>query len=69
MTPIGPGGGEPAGTVPAGFRATSEVFVDPTSGQRDAGLRRSPRPARGAMWPKETWAPIPAPARIGPADT
>ena len=32
--PIGPGGGEPGGTVPSGFRATTEVFVDPTTGLR-----------------------------------
>ncbi len=43
--PIGPGGGEPAGTVPAGFRATGEVFVDPTSGQR---MRVYAQPATGA---------------------
>jgi membrane protein implicated in regulation of membrane protease activity len=30
----GPGGGEPAGALEARFRATSEVFVDPTSGHR-----------------------------------
>lgn len=43
--PIGPGGGEPGGTVPAGFRATGEVFVDPTSGQR---MRVYAQPASGA---------------------
>ena len=43
--PIGPGGGEPGGTVPAGFRATGEVFVDPTSGQR---MRVYAQPATGA---------------------
>ncbi|HEY7827925.1 MAG TPA: hypothetical protein VIB99_06805 [Candidatus Limnocylindrales bacterium] len=32
--PSGPGGGEPGGIAPAGFRPTSEVFVDPSSGQR-----------------------------------
>jgi hypothetical protein len=31
--PGGPGGGEPVGALPAGFRATAEVFVDPTSGR------------------------------------
>jgi hypothetical protein len=30
----GPGGGEPAGTLEPRFRATSEVFIDPTSGHR-----------------------------------
>ena len=30
----GPGGGEPAGAVDARFRATNEVFIDPTSGHR-----------------------------------
>jgi membrane protein implicated in regulation of membrane protease activity len=30
----GPGGGEQAGALEARFRATSEVFVDPTSGHR-----------------------------------
>ena len=30
----GPGGGEPAGTVDPRFRATNEVFIDPTSGHR-----------------------------------
>jgi hypothetical protein len=30
----GPGGGEPAGVLEARFRATSEVFIDPTSGHR-----------------------------------
>ncbi|MGH2511309.1 MAG: hypothetical protein ACRDGQ_01340 [Candidatus Limnocylindrales bacterium] len=32
--PVGPGGGEPLGLLPPGFRATDEVFVDPSSGQR-----------------------------------
>lgn len=31
----GPGGGEPAGTpLDARFRPTSEIFIDPTTGQR-----------------------------------
>jgi hypothetical protein len=30
----GPGGGEPAGTLEPRFRATSEAFIDPTSGHR-----------------------------------
>jgi hypothetical protein len=30
----GPGGGEPIGSVESRFRATSEVFIDPTSGHR-----------------------------------
>jgi hypothetical protein len=30
----GPGGGEPSGALEARFRATSEVFIDPTSGHR-----------------------------------
>jgi hypothetical protein len=30
----GPGGGEPAGAVEPRFRATGEVFIDPTSGHR-----------------------------------
>ena len=30
----GPGGGEPAGAVDPRFRATNEVFIDPTSGHR-----------------------------------
>ena len=30
----GPGGGEPAGAVESRFRATNEVFIDPTSGHR-----------------------------------
>ena len=32
--PAGPGGGEPAGSIDARFRATNEVFIDPTSGHR-----------------------------------
>ncbi len=43
--PSGPGGGEPGGIVPAGFRPTSEVFVDPSSGQR---MRVYSQPASGA---------------------
>jgi hypothetical protein len=31
---IGPGGGEPAGTLEPRFRPTLETFVDPTSNQR-----------------------------------
>jgi hypothetical protein len=35
VAPIGPGGGETADTpVEARFRATGEVFVDPTTGHR-----------------------------------
>jgi hypothetical protein len=30
----GPGGGEPAGPLDVRFRATNEVFIDPTSKQR-----------------------------------
>ena len=30
----GPGGGEPSGSVEPRFRATAEVFIDPTSGRR-----------------------------------
>jgi len=30
----GPGGGEPAGSVDPRFRATNEIFIDPTSGHR-----------------------------------
>ena len=30
----GPGGGEPVGPLAPGFRATTEVFVDPTTGLR-----------------------------------
>ena len=43
-TPAGPGGGEPVGALPAGFRATAEVFVDPTSGRR---MRVFLQPATG----------------------
>jgi hypothetical protein len=32
--PAGPGGGEPVGTLEARFKPTSELFVDPVSGQR-----------------------------------
>jgi hypothetical protein len=32
--PVGPGGGEPAGTLEARFRPTGEIFIDPTSGIR-----------------------------------
>jgi hypothetical protein len=30
----GPGGGEPAGAIEPRFRATSEAFIDPTTGLR-----------------------------------
>lgn len=30
----GPGGGEPVGALPPGFRPTDEVFIDPSSGRR-----------------------------------
>ena len=30
----GPGGGEPAGALDPRFKATNEVFIDPTSGRR-----------------------------------
>ena len=30
----GPGGGEPAGALDPRFRATNEVFIDPTSGHQ-----------------------------------
>jgi hypothetical protein len=30
----GPGGGEPSGSLDARFRATGEVFIDPTTGHR-----------------------------------
>jgi hypothetical protein len=40
----GPGGGEPVGALPAGFRATTEVFVDPSSGRR---MRVYLQPATG----------------------
>jgi hypothetical protein len=32
--PIGPGGGEPAGTLDPRFRPTPETFVDPTTSRR-----------------------------------
>ena len=32
--PAGPGGGEPVGALEARFKPTSELFIDPTSGQR-----------------------------------
>jgi hypothetical protein len=32
--PIGPGGGEPPGTLEGRFQPTAEVFVDPTTGTR-----------------------------------
>ena len=32
--PIGPGGGEPTGSIEPRFRPTDEIFVDPTSGVR-----------------------------------
>jgi hypothetical protein len=32
--PSGPGGGEPSGALEARFRPTSELFIDPTTGQR-----------------------------------
>ena len=32
--PVGPGGGEPPGSLEPRFRPTEELFVDPTSGQR-----------------------------------
>ncbi|MGH2464588.1 MAG: hypothetical protein ACRDGI_03940 [Candidatus Limnocylindrales bacterium] len=40
----GPGGGEPVGALPPGFRATTEVFVDPSSGRR---MRVYLQPATG----------------------
>jgi hypothetical protein len=40
----GPGGGEPRGALPPGFRATTEVFVDPSSGRR---MRVYLQPATG----------------------
>jgi len=30
----GPGGGEPVGSLPPSFRATDEVFIDPTTNRR-----------------------------------
>ena len=32
--PVGPGGGEPPGSLEPRFRPTDELFVDPTSGER-----------------------------------
>ncbi|HEX5015777.1 MAG TPA: hypothetical protein VFV72_16655 [Candidatus Limnocylindrales bacterium] len=32
--PVGPGGGEPPGSLEPRFQRTEEVFVDPTSGER-----------------------------------
>ena len=32
--PIGPGGGEPPGSIEPRFRPTDELFVDPTTGHR-----------------------------------
>jgi hypothetical protein len=32
--PIGPGGGEPTGSIEPRFRPTDEIFVDPTTGVR-----------------------------------
>jgi hypothetical protein len=40
----GPGGGEPLGALPTGFRATTEVFLDPASGRR---MRVYLQPATG----------------------
>ena len=40
----GPGGGEPVGALPAGFRATTEVFIDPATGRR---MRVYLQPATG----------------------
>ncbi len=40
----GPGGGEPVGALPPGFHATTEVFVDPSSGRR---MRVYLQPATG----------------------
>jgi hypothetical protein len=34
MEPIGPGGGEPPGTIEPRFRPTDELFVDPTTSHR-----------------------------------
>lgn len=43
--PVGPGGGEPVGTkLEPRFRATSEAFVDPTTGVR---MRVAVDPATG----------------------
>ena len=32
--PAGPGGGEPLGALESRFKPTSELFIDPTTGQR-----------------------------------
>jgi hypothetical protein len=32
--PVGPGGGEPPGTIEPRFRPTDELFVDPTTGHQ-----------------------------------
>ena len=32
--PTGPGGGEPVGALESRFKPTSELFIDPTTGQR-----------------------------------
>ena len=40
----GPGGGEPVGALPPGFRATTEVFIDPATGRR---MRVYLQPATG----------------------
>jgi hypothetical protein len=32
--PAGPGGGEPSGAIESRFKPTSELFIDPTTGQR-----------------------------------
>jgi hypothetical protein len=32
--PVGPGGGEPPGSIEPRFRPTDELFVDPTTGHR-----------------------------------
>jgi len=41
----GPGGGEPPGVLPPGFRPTDEVFIDPSSGRR---MRVYLQPATGS---------------------
>ena len=41
----GPGGGEPPGVMPPGFRPTDEVFIDPSSGRR---MRVYLQPATGS---------------------
>jgi len=40
----GPGGGEPVGALPPGFRPTTEVFIDPATGRR---MRVYLQPATG----------------------